>query len=99
MGYERRVTLLDGVVADGSSAAFDAGAFEHVTAHVHGISTANVDIEGSNEEAPTNWENLSLQLSADGILATIARYKWIRLTVSSYSSGTIYGEVYGYCKG
>lgn len=91
--YTVNATLLNAVTATGDGEWMNIEGFHPLSFHVKGITTASVQIRGSN--APTKPANASdeLQLgstvTADALVSLDAPVKWIKAKVSAYTSGTI----------
>jgi len=64
-----------------------------LTIEINGITTATLQVRGSNAKAqPANSVDgfqLGADVSVDGLLALDAPIKWMKIKVTSYSSGTI----------
>jgi hypothetical protein len=64
-----------------------------LTIQIEGITTATVQIRGSNQKAqPANSADqfqLGVNITVDGLFALEVPVKWIKVNVSSYTSGTI----------
>ena len=96
----RLFTLLTAVVAVDDGDWIDAANWGPFSFQAEGITTAAVEICGSNNPTkPLNSNHGymigSSDLTADGMVEWQGRSRWIKMRVSSWTSGTINGWAIG----
>lgn len=92
-------TLCSGITASGAVAAsvLDISHLDGTitpAVHVYGITTATVAVEGSDDG--TNWTAVATAVTANGFVSLSNRTKYVRINVTSYTSGTIGAAIFGH---
>ncbi len=91
--------LLDGVTATGDGVWVDTKRFKVSSIHVFGITTATVQVRGSNARTkPANNVDaiqIGANITADGIVSIAYPLRWIKCKVSAYTSGTVSAVLQG----
>jgi len=92
-------TLLDGAVAATDGVWLSVNGFHPLSFHISGITSATLQIRGSNAPTrPADSEHgfqLGSDIGSDSLTALDAPVKWIKARISSYVSGTIYCYMIG----
>lgn len=93
-----RATPLNGVNGVFAGEWFAMEGFDHFTVHVSGITTATVNVRGSNRptKPPSSNNEILLQsLSSNAVVDIALPVRWLKVDVSSYSEGQVYAWVEG----
>lgn len=91
-------TLLNGATATGNGEWVNVAGFYPLTIHVKGITTATVEVDGSNEPAQPNDNTHGFKLNdltADGGVVVDVPVEWVKCRVTAYTSGTISAYMLG----
>lgn len=86
-GAGKVYTSLDAVVVTGAGKVFGAAGFRAISCQVSGITTATVQIQGSNDG--TNWDLLEAAITADDIYQVEMGAKYLRGNVTIWTAGAI----------
>ena len=82
--------LIDAQVATFDSGWISTANLSNPCVHVYGITTADVEIEGSNEEGtPANGVQIGSTIQADAVVAITPVPNAIRLRITAWTSGTV----------
>ena len=85
--------LLDAIVATGNGEWIDVRGLKSYNIHTSGITTATIQVRGSNDEArpsdATHDIQLGSDITADGMTQFTAPVRWIKARVTVWTSGTI----------
>lgn len=92
--YVRRWRLIDAKVATGNGVWVDTGPFtENGTLHVDGITTATIEVRGSDATAKpadnTHGDIIGSAQTADVHLDLTNVPRWLKVRVTAWTSGTI----------
>ncbi len=94
-----KATLIDSAVATGDGEWINIEGMNYYSTHVSGITTATVQVFGSNKATiPDNTddeEQLGVDITADGIQEYSVPLRWIKAKVSAWTAGTIIVEFLG----
>lgn len=91
-------TLLNGATGTSSGAWCDITSVKQFTVQVKGITTATVQLMGSNDlTIPADGTDgpVITSVTADGIIEKQNNTKFVKTKVSAYTSGTIYAYLWG----
>jgi hypothetical protein len=88
-----RAQLLTNVVAINDGEWIDVSGLNQLSLDIRGITSATVQLRGSNElirpADNTHGNQLGADTTADGFVIVSATVRWMKLRVSTYVSGTI----------
>lgn len=93
-----QATLLDAVTATNVGTWVDCSGVYLLTVEVTGITTATVDLRGSNLLTRPNDVQDEVQIedvTENSIIVVPFPIRWIKAAVSAYTSGTISAYLYG----
>lgn len=86
--------LLGGVAATSTGFWVFVGDKKRISIHIKGITTATVQIRGSNApvQPANNVDEIKIgnDITADTIYEITSKIKWLKVMVSAWTSGTIY---------
>jgi hypothetical protein len=92
-------TLLSAVTATGNGEWIEARGLSRFSVDVSGITTATVQLRGSNAAVKpadnTHERQLGTDFAANGMQHFTSPVKWIKAMVSAYTSGTITVNLHG----
>ncbi len=95
-----RATLLDAIVATGNGEWIDVSGLKSYNIHTSGITTATLQIRGSNDVTKPSDATHDIQLgsniTADGMKQFTTPLKWLKLRVTVWTSGTITTVIEGH---
>ena len=95
----REYTLLDGVTSQTNGEWVDVSAWRRITVHIKGITSATCQIRGScaPSKPADNVDEVQIgnDITSDTLYEITAKIKWLKVKVSSYTSGTIYAYAVG----
>ena len=87
--------VLNAVVATGDGTWVEFERTKRSTIHIKGITTATVQVRGSNEPTkPADSDHgvsVGSDITADSLVKIDQPMKWIKVRVSAWTSGTING--------
>ena len=89
-----RAQLLTDAEATGDGEWIDTSSLALMSVHVSGITIATVEIDGSNDavKPADNTHGIklnSIDITADQMIVITAPYRWLKVRVTAYTSGTI----------
>lgn len=89
-----RAQLLTNAVATGNGEWIDTSGLSLMSIHISGITTATVEIDGSNEVTRPSDATHGIKLNATDIttnqmVVITAAYRWMKVRVTAWTSGTI----------
>ncbi len=95
-----KATLLDAIVATGNGEWIDVSGLEKYNIHTSGITTATLQIRGSNDETKPSDATHDIQLgsdiTADGMKQFTTPLRWLKVRVTVWSAGTITTVIEGH---
>ncbi len=95
-----RATLLDAIVATGNGEWIDISGLKAYNIHTSGITTATLQIRGSNDVSKPSDATHDIQLgssiTADGMKEFATPLKWIKVRVTVWAAGTITTVIEGH---
>ncbi len=85
--------LIEGSAATDDGAWVDVRGFRHFSLDVSGITTATVQLRGSNATTKpannTHGRQIGADITADGLVSAEIPVRWMKARVSAYTSGTV----------
>lgn len=96
-----RAQVLTSAVALTDGEWIDVSGLQPISVHVMGITTATVEVDGSNEATRPANSTHGIKINAGTITAdtheVITRpLRWLKVRVTAYTSGTIHGYLEGH---
>ncbi len=86
-GAGKPYTSLNAVVAVEDGRVFGAAGFSAISCQISGITSATVEIQGSNDGV--SWDLLDVAITADDIFAVERGARYLRASVTVWVSGAI----------